>query len=446
MFDYLNKFNTLPKDLKAKVSGPAAFKIIADLEKKYGLELAPLVMKVMVKEIKIGSLAIYLASEFGLEKDKAEALSKELREQIFTSVAEYLGLPLDFKIPPQPPIVKKPVPSVIVPKDKVPMPSLTDNGYSLKVEMLAADLIRSANVKINPDLFIRLQNILKTYLRGVRPKLEVKTLMLKPVTEGGLGFIASTIDQLLSAADTAKGTLDKLSAPARKVDTGTINKINALQKLSARYETTYDLTKLLDTKHELSSGIDFSHEIAAPKAPVVKKLTPVAAPASVKAKLPDLSIPKIPAAPVVKKIEPIKSKPVVVSPAPPTVKEAPRNVGAKPKIEDIKQVKIMNPIDELKFMDLVNFRRLGANPEEVTQKISQRVKLMKAEDYEKGLAAITAWRQSPVYKLYLKIVTLSASRNLVIADMITELNNQHQDCLSLAEIDAIIALNKSLRF
>ena len=440
MFDYLNKFNTLPKDLKAKISSPATFKIIADLEKKYGLELAPLVMKVMVKEVKLGSLAIYLASEFGLEKDKAEALNQELRDQVFSLTAEYLGLPLDFKIPPQPPIIKKPIEPVIIPKDRVPMPNLTDNGYSLKVEMLAADLIRSTNIKINPDLFIRLQNILKTYLRGVRPKLEVKTLLLKSVADNGLGLNIAIADQLLLAADQTKNTLDKLSTPAKKVDSGIINKINALRKLSERYETAYDLTKLLDTKHELPSGLDFSHEIAAPKAPVAKKLSPT--PVPVKSKLPDLSIPKIPTAPVVKKLEPVV-RPVVV---PVVAKEMPRPLGSKPKVEDIKRVKIMNPIDELKFMDLVNFRRLGSNPEEITQKIGQRVKLMKTEDYEKGLAAITAWRQSPVYKLYLKIVTLSASRNLVIADMIAELERQHQDCLSLEEIDAILALNKSLRF
>ena len=48
MFDYLTKFNELPRELREKVSSPAAIVAVDALEKKYGVNLAALVLKVMV--------------------------------------------------------------------------------------------------------------------------------------------------------------------------------------------------------------------------------------------------------------------------------------------------------------------------------------------------------------------------------------------------------------
>jgi hypothetical protein len=106
----------------------------------------------------------------------------------------------------------------------------------------------------------------------------------------------------------------------------------------------------------------------------------------------------------------------------------------------------MNPIDELRYMDLVNFRRMAKDPNDITKKIKSRIKLLEGEDYEKGLAAVTAWRQSPVNKTYLKIINNSMSQGVPIKQVITALMNQKQDYLTPEEVEAIITLNSELKF
>jgi len=69
MFDYLQKFNTLPASLRDSVSSPAAMDVIAELENKYKIDLASTVMKVMAKIIPLADLSIYFVSDFSLNQE-----------------------------------------------------------------------------------------------------------------------------------------------------------------------------------------------------------------------------------------------------------------------------------------------------------------------------------------------------------------------------------------
>ena len=92
MFDYLQKFNKLPKDLRDKVSTPVVMSMVEDLEKRYRVDLATIIMKVMIKEIAITNLARYFVDENNLDETKAKQLVEELEEKIFVGVKDYLGL------------------------------------------------------------------------------------------------------------------------------------------------------------------------------------------------------------------------------------------------------------------------------------------------------------------------------------------------------------------
>jgi hypothetical protein len=66
-------------------------------------------------------------------------------------------------------------------------------------------------------------------------------------------------------------------------------------------------------------------------------------------------------------------------------------------MQDVRVVpKIMGPIEELQFLDLINFRRLGKTPEEITTKIFNKVKMLERDGYEKMITGITVWKKSPV--------------------------------------------------
>ena len=457
MFDYLNKFNNLPKDLRDQISNPAVFNIIGELEREYGLDLAATVMRVMIQEIKIKDLALYLASEFSLVKDKAEALAEELKTRVFIAVAAYLGLPIVAKIP-QPVMVIRPT-DLKIGQETVAMPLMDNKDYDAKMEMAAADVVRSANVKINPELFSRLQAVIKLYLRGVRSKIDTRELLIKTETEGGVNFDGVLADKFLQLADAVKRTIQVVAQPVKRPGQTVLDKINKMAEAEV-----YDLRKVLDIKHELGSGLDLKHELAPPvkplsmpvapsTLPVVPSDLPVAVAVVAPVALPALKVPAVvPAAATPSKMmapRPVVSVPVAISVtkiSAKSIEKIGRSSGGKKRLEDIKQVRRMNPIDELRYMDVTNFRRLGDYPGEITGKVLARIRLLRDEDYEKGLAGIAAWRQSPVNKLYLKIINLSASRGLTLETTVAELKKQGQDYLTVSEIEAVITLNANLRF
>ena len=120
----------------------------------------------------------------------------------------------------------------------------------------------------------------------------------------------------------------------------------------------------------------------------------------------------------------------------------------KKRMEDVKYVspKIMDSIDELRYMDLVNFRRLAIDPQKQTAKIKEKISLLEEEKYTKRAEAISAWRQSPVSRLYLAIGQKSISENKPIDVIIEEKKNQGEDYLTPEELKAIMDLNRELRF
>jgi len=83
MFDYLQKFKTLPQNLRDSVSSPAAMSVISELENRYKIDLAATVMKVMTKIIPLADLSIYFVSDFSLEQDIAKKLTAKLKEKLF---------------------------------------------------------------------------------------------------------------------------------------------------------------------------------------------------------------------------------------------------------------------------------------------------------------------------------------------------------------------------
>jgi hypothetical protein len=122
-------------------------------------------------------------------------------------------------------------------------------------------------------------------------------------------------------------------------------------------------------------------------------------------------------------------------------------VNGRKQMHDIKPIpKIMGPLEELQFLDLTNFRRLGKTPEEITAKILNKIKLLEHDGYEKMIMGISAWRKSPVSRLYLKIVSEAVSVNLPLKDAIIARDNRKEEGLSLAEIEAIMSLNSKLVF
>jgi len=90
MLDYLEKFNKLPKELRQRVTSQEVMRVIEDLEKKYGISLATIIMRVMIKDINLNDLVKYFVFEFSFNETKARELVNQLKKKVFVGVADYL--------------------------------------------------------------------------------------------------------------------------------------------------------------------------------------------------------------------------------------------------------------------------------------------------------------------------------------------------------------------
>lgn len=108
--------------------------------------------------------------------------------------------------------------------------------------------------------------------------------------------------------------------------------------------------------------------------------------------------------------------------------------------------KIMGPLEELQFLDLLNFRRLGKTPLEMTAKVFSKIKLLEAEGYDKMVLGVRAWRQSPVNHLYLKMMQEAILKGMTIKDFALIVQKDSKSYLNLEEIEAILSMNSRLIF
>ena len=395
MLEYLKKFNALPAEVKAKVSSKEAIAAIEALEKKYQVALAALVMKVMVKEVALGELAVYLVKE-NLGKIRAEELARELKEKIFSF--------LDAQTP-----AAKGASFFFSADDEAEIRELAKNiGQPAKieepvvpvvpVERKLEEVIRRAQINFGSvELADRFSQILKTYLRGIRNRLETKMTLVKPFLNGGLSFDHDSAEKVMVLADKAiKAKPGEIMAPPPKI------KLPELAAIGR--EAAYDFSRL--------KKLDTGHELPAPPKPVA----PPAAAGQM---------------PLIKRRFEAENL----------------SQSAKARIEDVKFVpKVMGPIDEIKYLDLTAFRRLGGDPFKTAEKIKSKLALLEEESYGKRLEGIKAWRLSPIFKLYLALGGLSISANKPIDVIIEERKLAGGEYLTADEFRAIMDLNKNLRF
>ncbi|MBI2415220.1 MAG: hypothetical protein HYV33_00990 [Candidatus Kerfeldbacteria bacterium] len=120
----------------------------------------------------------------------------------------------------------------------------------------------------------------------------------------------------------------------------------------------------------------------------------------------------------------------------------------KALVDDVKlhQTMIMGPIDELRAMDVIEFRRLSPDPAAAATKLRDKIELLGEESIIQQADGIKAFRESPLNLLYLDIGNRSIATGQSVADVIAELQHQGAPTLTLAEFNAMADLNRTLRF
>jgi hypothetical protein len=541
MFDYLQKYNNLPKELRDKISEPAVIAAIEELERKYGINLAAVVIRIMVKDIKMDDLARYLASEFNMTGDSAERLVNELKERVFIGVSDYLGIREKEIVSSSPvraaddkrfaSLTKGAVSPPLLKERSVPQPSsqekvsenssthfyfspeeekeiqevaqkiggyIKDSSSGDKTEEKLDKIINKIHINFGSEsLADRFKQILRIYLRGIRDRLDTKHTLMKPVAFGGLGFNEESAENVLQVVDGNLKSLSKdvvMERPKKihveedklkelpqysqvgSLETYTSNnkrligakKPDNLKIIGARdveYDLASELAKKKDAAErqaekkedkivpdikagvgaERAKKLDTAHELAPPPPKTLGADSSVQQANFRQVTLQDN-----------KAIRPsgieLRNKKSVRTdkeqqPAHNTLtSRVSRLAGGKIKMEDVKvPPKVMGPVDELRYMNLIDFRRLDKDPFVAAEKIKEKINLLD-DEYSKKVEGIKAWRLSPLNMLYLKMGEESISQKKPIDAIIEERKAAGKDYLNNKEFTAIINLNKSLRF
>ncbi len=518
MLNYLEKFNNLPQDLRDKISSEKVMKAISDIEKKYGITLAMVIMRVMVKDISILDLAKYFVFEHDMDGRTAEKMVDELKEKVFADVADYLGFELDKDVISIEELesgedIKKQEKSeeknnssevsvlekesekfddkfndknnqdgdedwirerekeikargssfFFSPEDEEEVQELTKKLEEFKVDKKAkieskkeieekikkqiADVRKQLNIHFSSEeLSKRFDNILTTYLRGVRNKIDTKQTLIKKVEIGGLGMTQVFADNVLLLVDSGKNnTASKTNTDKKEKEEENLNKNNSSlskekepDKKQEKVEKKPDFANL-DTRDAYYDFNNMSPEAKKQKEKIKEK--------SKKEEL-------------VPKTKDEYSKEFSDNNSKNDNSELDQknkgkiNISAniassdplKKKVVDVKAPKLLGPIDELREMTLTDFRRLGESPLQIIKKIQEKFDFLEEDGYAKRLEGIKAWRESPVNKMYLKIGQESIMQKKPINVIISEMEETEKESLSEDEFKAIMDLNRNIRF
>ncbi|MBI2484731.1 hypothetical protein HYW18_01095 [Candidatus Uhrbacteria bacterium] len=131
-------------------------------------------------------------------------------------------------------------------------------------------------------------------------------------------------------------------------------------------------------------------------------------------------------------------------PAP--VPSSPPPHASRGRVQDVAPPRrLSGPLEELATMGLADFRRLGANERESSDRIVQMLELLGEESYGKRLAGLQAWRKSPLTAQYISLLTQALRDHKSVADILAVHRKVGEDTLSLGEFQALVLLNGRLK-
>jgi len=274
-------------------------------------------------------------------------------------------------------------------------------------------IIQEFNLTFSDDIFRkRLIAIVNARLKDIRDFIETKEMLTRSEKVGGMGY----------EQDLAEKVLKKIEEEATALHGHPLPKVHDRPK---------------PQKEEPI------------KPPVPEKIKPPGTkqPAAEPAKPKFSQAPQ----PIVKKVPkpiPAKQKPQQAPQAPsmPQVRRPDQSTG-RPRMDDIKKpAKVQGPVEEIGEMNLHDFRRLGENAKSRIDKLAEKISLLEEDSYAKKAEGIKAWKNSPLYKMYLEIGQESMAQNKPIQSLIQEKTQQNQPVISNEEFELITDFNKSLRF
>lgn len=312
-------------------------------------------------------------------------------------------------------------------------------------KMVDAAVTETGSAFADEDMRKRYRMLISLYFRDLRDLLETKSKFTMPVQSGGMGMSDADADAAMDklraksaeyhAALTGKATDDKAKYVAERTE-----KVLGAQETAEKADQ--------DKREEAFAGLMQRSGVSG--AASGQPGEPAPAPAAKEPKV----VPVVGLDAAGKPMAAVKVAAPAPQPAVPTsapkaaapVVPAPPQPSAAPAMADVKFTpKLTGPVEELRVLTLKDFRRLSRDPREATLKLKDKIDLLEEQAFDVKTQGIKAWQDSEVNKLYLDILRKSLEGK-PINDVIAEREAKGELSLSKAEFDAIMELNRKLRF
>lgn len=128
------------------------------------------------------------------------------------------------------------------------------------------------------------------------------------------------------------------------------------------------------------------------------------------------------------------------TPLPPTEPAPPAAPPVRPR------PKLVGPLEELREMTLVDFRRLDEDPVKATNRIREKIAILEQQSFGHKAAAIAAWRGSGVFKRYAELAAAAMAEKKSVGEVIKSRQSAGSEVISVAEFEAMADFNRTLRF
>lgn len=476
MADLWQQFHTLPKSIRDGVSTPAVMAALDDLENTYpAVDVGNLLMRVVVREVRIQDVEPVLQKEYQLDAAAVKLIADRLRRDVFVGmIGEYLGIqtapetavqapPIPKNLPVmtaqpatakavnpvqlvkvQPPLSSPPPPPTVPtlqPMSPVgnlaPTTHYSDadaaeieqqvsklhalNSPNQDFDTLARSILTAQNLGYSDELLDRRAvSIVKARLRDIRSMADTIGVLTRDPKVGGLGLDPEIANTLAAATDRA-ATEVKARGMTRPPEV-------PLPPIPPPVPVV--------TQSKPAPLPPFRRD--APPAPPFVPVNVTDAP---RASRPIVRPPDIP---VVAPTPPPPAKVPVLTTPPPIVTRA--RVADRPTVADIVRPSMtLGPAEELRSMTLIEFRRLGQGAADTAKKLLDKFQHLKRESFTVWSQALSGWRQSDIYQLYLAMGRESLEKGMPISQVIAERGRAGLPYLSEHEFSILVDMNRQLQ-
>lgn len=300
---------------------------------------------------------------------------------------------------------------------------------------LAADLIikQTAETVTDPDLLKRLKNIIISFLKNIRDRQEASEMLESSITEGGVGLNQELSDRILDTA-----TVKRKSFETQQEDVS-VDTFHNLQEEAEMILPKFEAEVIAAKPIMAVSSVPVTINKIEPKLTESKSIEPKAQKPLGKFNIPQTE----------KIIESTKKNETLMSDfsKKPKNQSVETNVLSSSKVESVKfKPQLLGPVEEIRTMSLVDFRRFDVDPISAVKKIQDKIELLGDQSLSEKIIGIKAWKESEPYRMYVALGIQAMEEKKTISEVIAERNANNQPTLTEQEIEEIMKLNEKLRY